>query len=298
MKLALVISLACSVWAESRCVVVDHSSVTAGDLAAAIPAFGVISVNRHLVWAPAPGLTRWLKPDELQKLAASAGETVSTAAAICVQRKSVVFTEAQVVAALEERLPVGSEVRVLDYCRLPMMSGQIRFETRPSVRPSGEKQRLHWKGSVVGDDRRTAPFWATVQVRVKRRAVRATRQIPVNAILCRDDLLEATEDASTVEAGPSPSLSELVGKETTRKIEPQQLIKSSWLRVPQLIRRGQTVRVMVESGQAKLGLDARALSGGNRGDTLMVKNDENGRTLRAEVTGPGEAAIRLGSYGK
>ena len=60
-----------------------------------------------------------------------------------------------------------------------------------------------------------------------------------------------------------------------------------------MVRKGQTVRVTVESGHALLGLDARALNGGNKGDRLLIKNDESGKLFRAEITGPGKAVVRM-----
>ena|SRR5450759_3203010 len=120
MKLALSIILVCAVKADVGCLLVDQSSVTAGELAAAIPEFRAIAANRHLVWAPAPGLTRWLRAVELHQMAAREGVTVAAGLSVCLQRRTIVFSEEQVLSALRERLPTGSEIRIVDYCRLPM----------------------------------------------------------------------------------------------------------------------------------------------------------------------------------
>ena len=206
----------------------------------------------------------------------------------------MVFSEDQVAAALRERIPVDSELRVLDYCRLPLMSGRLRFDTKPTAGPASENNQVLWKGTVVGDDQRTVPFWATVQVRINRQVIRATRPIPANSILSSEDLTQDAEQSSTIETSQMLRISDLVGKETVRSIDPKQAIRLSWLRVPPLVRKGQTVRVVVESGKTVLALDARALNGGNQGDTVLIKNDENGRTFRAEITGPGKASVRAG----
>jgi flagella basal body P-ring formation protein FlgA len=293
MKLALLAILACLARAAVPCVIVDRSSVTAGDLSATISGFQEIAANRHLVWAPAPGLTRWLSATELRAIAAREGLTIQVGGGVCLQRQTVVFTEQQVVGALRERLPPLSEIRVVDYCRLPMMSGQLRFEARPAMLSTGENRWLHWKGMVIGDDRRSAPFWASVEVQIKRRVVRAARLIPAKTILSKEDLTEEVEQSSVVDFDPPPDLASLLGKECIRQIDARKVINRSWLRTPPLINRGQIVRVTVESGQARLGLDARALNSGNMGDTLLFMNGEGGRKFRAKVTGPGMAMVPM-----
>jgi flagella basal body P-ring formation protein FlgA len=179
-----------------------------------------------------------------------------------------------------------------------MTSGRLRFDTRPAVPLAGEKRSLRWKGKVIGEDGRTSPFWATVQLQIQRRVIRAVRAIPARSILAGEDVKETMEPFTFLPSDPSPDMSDLIGKETSRPIEAQQLIRSADLRVPQLVRVGQTVRVMVQSGQALLGLNARALNGGLKGDLLLVKNDLSGKTFKAEVTGPGTAMVRVETKAK
>jgi len=293
MRLAILLFLATSTSARAACVIVDRSSVTAGDLASVVPEFRLIRADRRLLWAPVPGLTRLLSGPEVQQLAAKESLTIPAGTTVCLQRRTVLFSEEQVVAALRERLPAGAELRLVDYCRLPVMPGRLRFASRPLMRNAGGRPELHWKGVVIDDDQRTAPFWAVVQVLISRPVVRAVRLIPVNAIVAGDDLEETVERSSLIDSAPQLRLADLVGKEARRRIDAKQVIQLAWLREPLLIRKGQAVRVMVESGQTRLGLDARALNGGNRGETLLVKSEESGRMFRAQVTGPGMVAVRM-----
>ena len=293
MRLAILLFLGSSASAQAACVIVDRSSVTAGDLASVLPEFRLIRADRRLLWAPVPGLTRLLTGPEVQQLAAKESLTVPPGTTVCLQRRTVLFSEEQVVAALRERLPAGAELRLVDYCRLPVMPGRLRFASRPLIRNAGGRPELHWKGTVIDDDQRTAPFWAVVQVLISRQVVRAVRPIPVNTLLSGDDVAESVEQSSLVDDVPPLRLADLVGKEARRPIDAKQVIQLAWLREPLLIRKGQAVRVMVESGQTRLGLDGRALNGGNLGATLLVKSDENGRMFRAQVTGPGMVAVRM-----
>lgn len=298
MKLGLISVLTCAAIADAQCLPVDQSSVTAGVLAAIVPAFRAVPADRHMVWAPAPGVTRWLRAAELRRLAAREGVIAEVGTGVCLQRKTIVLSEEQVTRALRERLPSDAGLQIIDYCRLPLMSGRLQFDASPAVSLAGENRLLHWKGKVVGKDGRTAPFWATVRLQIQRRVIRAARAIPARSILVGEDVMETIESSAILPRGSSPALSDLVGKETSRPIDVQQLIRSADLRVPQLVRIGQTVRVMVESGRTLLGLDARALSGGFKGDLLLVKNGVSGRTFKAEVTGPGTARVRVETKSK
>ncbi len=293
MRRALPLILATSAWAQAGCVLVDRSSVTAGDLSGVLPEFRSIPPDRRLLWAPVPGLTRTLRGPDVQRLAAKEGLAVPSGTTVCLQRRTVLFSEDQVIAALRERLPAGADLRLVDYRRLPMMAGRLRFAARPLVRSASGRQELHWKGTVIDDDQRTAPFWAVVQVLVSRPVIRAVRPIPMNALLSGDDLAESVERSSLGDDVPRLRLADLVGKEARRRIDATQVIQVAWLREPPLIRKGQSVRVIVESGQTRLGLDGRALNGGTLGATLLVKSDESGRIFRAEITGPGTVAVRM-----
>ena len=151
-------------------------------------------------------LTRGLRAAELCQIAVR-GVTVAAGVSVCLQRRTIVFSEEQVLGAVRAQLPTGADIRIVDYCRLPVMSGRLRFEARPAGPPAGEDRQFYWKGAVIGDDRKSVPFWASVQVRIERRVVRAARLIPAKAILTKEDLTEEIEQSRLVEGGPTPDLS-------------------------------------------------------------------------------------------
>ncbi|HEV2201294.1 MAG TPA: flagella basal body P-ring formation protein FlgA [Bryobacteraceae bacterium] len=58
------------------------------------------------------------------------------------------------------------------------------------------------------------------------------------------------------------------------------------------IQRGQKVAVEVTSGAARLRFDADAESSGRAGDTVLIRNPENGRLFQARVEGKGKVVVQ------
>ncbi len=58
------------------------------------------------------------------------------------------------------------------------------------------------------------------------------------------------------------------------------------------VTRGESVAVEVQSGAARLTFDAKAESSGKPGDTVLLRNPENGRLFQARVVGKGKALVQ------
>ena len=71
-------------------------------------------------------------------------------------------------------------------------------------------------------------------------------------------------------------------------------IRTSALRPPRLVRRGEKVRVLVRSGGLVVSAVGVALGGGARGDTIKIRNGRSRRVIEAVVTQPGVAEIQEG----
>jgi hypothetical protein len=61
---------------------------------------------------------------------------------------------------------------------------------------------------------------------------------------------------------------------------------------PKVVERGDTVRVEVSSGGVLLAFEAAAETAGRTGDTVLVKNRDNGRRFQATVEDKGKVVIR------
>ncbi len=66
---------------------------------------------------------------------------------------------------------------------------------------------------------------------------------------------------------------------------------ASALGEPNDVEVGDTVIVEVHSGAATLRLEAKAESGGRRGDMISLRNADGGKMFRAKVDGKGKALV-------
>jgi flagella basal body P-ring formation protein FlgA len=60
------------------------------------------------------------------------------------------------------------------------------------------------------------------------------------------------------------------------------------------VNRGDSVRVEVQSGSMRLVLTGYAESGGSRGETVLIRNPNSGKTFSAKVDGAGQVLVVAG----
>ena len=68
-------------------------------------------------------------------------------------------------------------------------------------------------------------------------------------------------------------------------------VRKPVMRAPE-VRRGEHVSVVVTSGAALLRFQADAESSGRRGDSVLVRNPENGKLFQARVEGQGRVMVQ------
>jgi flagella basal body P-ring formation protein FlgA len=71
-------------------------------------------------------------------------------------------------------------------------------------------------------------------------------------------------------------------------------LRPDLIAAPNDVDRGDAVQVEVRSGNARLALTARAVTGGRSGETISVRNPENNRIFQARITGKGTAVVDTG----
>tara|TARA_B110000046_G_C13024129_1_gene412842 strand:- start:3259 stop:4320 length:1062 start_codon:yes stop_codon:yes gene_type:complete len=85
------------------------------------------------------------------------------------------------------------------------------------------------------------------------------------------------------------SMAEIGQMEAIRTIRAGQLLRASDLKPSELIKKGDSVKLVVGSGMLKITVTVVALEGGRRDQQISLLNPESGEQVRAIVTGPGQA---------
>jgi flagella basal body P-ring formation protein FlgA len=116
--------------------------------------------------------------------------------------------------------------------------------------------------------------------------------VPYRSVLRALDLEEAVSEIKDPRAEYVRTLDGAVGMVAKRALLPGDLLNLSWVEGRDLIRRGDTVRLVAQSARINVSILARALQTGKLGDHIRVRNLESNRALKALVTGPGEATVQ------
>lgn len=117
--------------------------------------------------------------------------------------------------------------------------------------------------------------------------------VPVDAghILSADDLGPVTVPASLAPYVAQPQ--DIIGKEVKRRLEAGKPVRSYDVMVPQLVRKGQKVALVVKRGAMTLTAQGKALTGGGLGEQVRVQNSQSYSILEGEVVGDG--TVQMGA---
>lgn len=124
-----------------------------------------------------------------------------------------------------------------------------------------------------------------------RKVLVARRLLPVGTRLTEDAVVTEALDQRQI---PHDALFSAVGLsdlENHRLLRAGEPIRSSDLRPAVLVRRGQTVTILLRRGTLEVASQARATQDGRIGEWISLVNTESGRELRGQVTGVGEVLL-------
>jgi flagellar basal body P-ring formation protein FlgA len=79
----------------------------------------------------------------------------------------------------------------------------------------------------------------------------------------------------------------------TRAVPPDRLLTWRDLAARPIVRRGQVVEVLAQSGPVSVSLKGMAMQDGARNETIRIRNLQSNREFTAQVTGESRAVIRL-----
>ena len=91
-------------------------------------------------------------------------------------------------------------------------------------------------------------------------------------------------------------IEDVLGRETTRQLEPTQPIDIHWLQQPLLVRRGETIMVISRAAGVQVRTSAKAMEDGAKGDSIVVEelDGKKRQKFSARVSGFQEAEIFAG----
>ena len=281
--------IATSLFALAGCVALsagaDH--VTAGDLASALPVFAAAPPETPVGLAPNPGVRRDFRLPELQRLAARLDLASAPDAEVCVERPVLSPDPARWLAAMREQLP-GARIEILDYSRAPAPEGEIEFPLSGLRRGPGPSL---WTGRVRYAPGRSLPLWAKVDAKIQAQRVVAKRDLPAGRTVEAADWSVETREEAPTEGGFVSSLEDVSGRILSRAVKAGAALRNDMVKIPTAIAKGETVRVQVWNGGARLELEAQAQAAGGAGQMIPVVNPASKKRFLARVEGRGRVSV-------
>lgn len=289
---ALQFVLAAQLTASPACIMTSGDRILAGEVAAELSEFSALPSDTALGYAPAIGAKRVLQAEQLVRFAREHGVELINGKDICVERAARLLNPEELLAAM--RATFGAQdvrLSIVDFSRTPVPPGEVVFpqQGRPATAPGGGIPVL-WRGYAQSASGRKFPIWARVKVSARLARMVAIGNLepgrPIDASQVR---IEETEGYPR--GGPAPRVEDVVHR------APRRLIKAGTEVIPSLlvearpVARGEKVQVEVQSGATRLTLEGRAVSAGEVGGTISVRNPQNGRLFSARVSGKGRAVV-------
>jgi len=288
-KLAILISIAAWVLGASAmaCGTVAGDHILAGDFAALNPAFATLDPQLPLGVTPMPAVTRVFRPDDIARLARTNGITLEgPVAEMCFARAVELLSPEKLLPALRIALAIDdAKIEILDFSRNGVPAGTLQF-TRAGLNANGL-----WRGQLTYSQDRSVAIWVKARITTEQTWVEALDPLAVAKPITREQLVVRKGPRFPFAAAPLDSVDRAVGHAPLQSIKPGEPIFASMLTMPREVERGDTVRVEVVSGEAKLVFDATAESSGRLGELILIKNPDNGRRFQARVEEKGKVLI-------
>jgi flagella basal body P-ring formation protein FlgA len=268
------------------CQTVDEH-ITGKDLAAANPVFAAIDPDMEIGPAPMAGVSRVIHPLELSKIAQRGGIALSAPLGdICFDRATEPLTPEKILPILRNSLaPEEAQIEILDHSRFAIPRGVLEFK-REGLSSAGL-----WRGRVVYGPGSSAPIWVKVRVTEERTWVEAAESLQSGKAIGADQLVTRKGPRFPFGAAPLDSIDLAAGRAPVRMLPAGSEIYATMLVAPREIERGDKVEVEASSGNAIVAFEATAESPGRMGESILLRNPENGRYFRARVDGKGKAAV-------
>jgi flagella basal body P-ring formation protein FlgA len=135
------------------------------------------------------------------------------------------------------------------------------------------------------------PVWVKTRITVDRNWVEAAETLVAGKVIEASQLVVKTGPRFPFDTASIESVELAVGRRPVRVLIAGTQIVAAMLMIAHDVERGDHVAVEVRVGRAILDFEAIADSSGRAGESIMVKNPENGRSFQAKIQDKGHVVV-------
>jgi flagella basal body P-ring formation protein FlgA len=261
------------------CGIVDSDRILGKDVAAASLVFAALDPNLEIGASPLPGVQRVLRPEELVRLAKQNGIPLDgPVSAVCIERATEPLSVEKLLPVLRRAVAIDdAKIEIIDFSRFGAPHGTFDFPK------SGLMLSGLWRGRVLYGQSHSMPVWVQTRITVQRTWVEAAEPLPAGKPIAISQLILKSGPRFPFEPPLMESVDALVGRRPVRRLTTGTPIVAVMLTIAHDVERGDLVAVEVKVGGAILDFEATAESSGRAGESILIKNPENGRTFSASI---------------
>ena len=243
------------------------------------PLFAALDPNLEIGAAPLAGVQRVMHPEELVRSPKQTGISLDApATAICFESATEPLTAETLLPILQKSLAIdNAKIEILDFSRLGIPRGTLEF-SKSSLMPNGL-----WRGRVLYGENHSMPVWVKARITVERTWVEAAEPLASGKPIEASQLILKTGPRFPFDSALIESLDQVAGRRPVRTLSAGTAIAPAMLTIAHDVERGDLVAVEVKVGGAILDFEATAESSGRTGDSILMKNPENGRSFQAKI---------------
>lgn len=279
-----------------ECLPAKGDRIYARDLALADSSFAGLPGGRVVGFAPAPGVKRVFTASDLRSLARANGVASAASEDVCFAIPMRPIERHVLLASMRPALPPETDLRLIEVPAGDFPAGDFEFPLTALEPPApGAGNARIWRGSIRYGDTLHARVWARVELRRRVSVVVAAMPISRNAPIVPSQLGVATVSIPFgQERGFARGIEEVIGSIAKLEIAAGAPVLTADLEKPLAVRRGDPVPVEVQSGRARIRMEAIAEISARSGEQLELRNPSSGKVFHARLEGGGKAVIVVG----
>jgi flagella basal body P-ring formation protein FlgA len=269
------------------CQIIDGDRIFGKDVAAASPLFATLDPHLEIGAAPLAGVQRVMRPEELVRLAKQNGISLdASVGAICFELATEPVTAEMLLPVIQKALAIdNAKIEILDFSRFGVPRGAFDFP-KSGLMPNGL-----WRGRVLYGENHSVPVWVKARITVDRTWVEAAEPLITGKPIDASQLILKTGPRFPFDTALTESISQVAGRRPVRNLAVGTAIAVVMLTIAHDVERGDQVAVEVKVGGAILDFEATAESSGRAGETILMKNPDNGRSFQAKIQDKGHVLV-------
>jgi len=159
--------------------------------------------------------------------------------------------------------------------------------------PPGSRMQSNTSVGVACEDDKPWKIYVPVKVSEFRDVAIVDHPLMRGDILQEGDITMERRDVSRLGQRFLEEYSRFMGYRIRQSVSAGSLLQSSMLSIPELVKRGEKVTLLANSGGIEIRMMGEALSNGGKGATIRVRNVNSKRIVEGEVVARGVVQVRL-----